>query len=66
MKNENDILEKEFEKLSYEEIERVLMKLGTTFKDNIKTIPKQHIFATIEYDYPIEKIKEAIKNLKLF
>ncbi len=40
MLKQNDELEKEFEKLSYKEIEKVLNELGTRFAESIKLIPK--------------------------
>ena len=56
-----DELYKEFEKLSYKEID----ELGLVqFVEPIENIDKKEIFDTIVYDHHYEKVKERIESLK--
>lgn len=59
------ILQKEFESLSYELIEKILDELGLSFENNIPlaSIDKSEIYWTIENDYSIERINDAIKKV---
>lgn len=57
-------LEKAFVALSYEEIARVLDRVGTRYFVPIETIPKQLIFAALEDDCPAEEIAAAMVEAK--
>lgn len=61
---DNKKLENEFIKLSYKQIRLILEELGTRFVKPIENIKKQEIYATLEYDYLIDKIKKVIIKIK--